>query len=409
MRGTSNPPPPEVVKALLTCDAVCFDVDSTVITEEGIDVLAAHLGLGPAISELTASAMNGSIPFHTALAQRLDLLRPSLSAIQSCLQAHPLQLTPGFLLLLATLRRHGKRVFLITGGFLQMLYPALLGALDVSVDDCYSNVLIFDERGEYLAFDATQPTSMSGGKGRAVAMIMSGGRGWVERVVMVGDGMTDVEARPPALCMIGYGGVVVREPVKQRCDWFITDWRELMHVFQAADAGATLWHDRTDEAAEAKASSADAAHDHSGSAGDGKEKGRKQMDEAAVGEKKVKEHKLPVAPSPPLQPPASLPSASLPPPTPPPPPSKPPLTAEERRAQAEQAKAAVEAALASFTPRVNSRPSASTSTSSGAVAGLNSPAAMPLATVQSKGEPSQPSVQVVSSDSMDTTSPASNV
>ena len=40
--------------ALSNANAVCFDVDSTVIQEEGIDVLAGHLGVGDAVTELTA-------------------------------------------------------------------------------------------------------------------------------------------------------------------------------------------------------------------------------------------------------------------------------------------------------------------------------------------------------------------
>ncbi len=38
---------------LRNSDAVCFDVDSTVINEEGIDVLAAYKGAGSAVAELT--------------------------------------------------------------------------------------------------------------------------------------------------------------------------------------------------------------------------------------------------------------------------------------------------------------------------------------------------------------------
>ena len=34
-----------------TCDAVCFDVDSTVIDHEGIDALAAYLGKGEEVAE----------------------------------------------------------------------------------------------------------------------------------------------------------------------------------------------------------------------------------------------------------------------------------------------------------------------------------------------------------------------
>ena len=56
-------------RCLRSADAVCFDVDSTVITSEGIDDLAAFLGCGDKVAELTAQAMGGDMPFHEALSQ----------------------------------------------------------------------------------------------------------------------------------------------------------------------------------------------------------------------------------------------------------------------------------------------------------------------------------------------------
>lgn len=49
---------------------------------------------------------------------------------------------------------------------------------------------------------------------------------------MVGDGVTDLEARPPAAFFIGYGGVVTREKVRSNADLFITDWSELLSQMQ---------------------------------------------------------------------------------------------------------------------------------------------------------------------------------
>ncbi|CBK19509.1 Phosphoserine phosphatase [Caenorhabditis elegans] len=43
-------------------------------------------------------------------------------------------------------------------------------------------------------------------------------------VVMVGDGATDVEASPPADAFIGFGGNVIREGVKARAKWYVTDF-----------------------------------------------------------------------------------------------------------------------------------------------------------------------------------------
>ena len=57
-------------------------MDSTVITTEGIDDLAAYLGCGDKVAELTAQAMQGSMPFHEALAKvRIKNTPPHLSLL----------------------------------------------------------------------------------------------------------------------------------------------------------------------------------------------------------------------------------------------------------------------------------------------------------------------------------------
>ena len=81
-------------EAIKKADAVCFDVDSTVITEEGIDVLATSLGVGDAVSKLTASAMGGTTLFQNALKARLDLIKPSIENLENIQKEHPLQFTP---------------------------------------------------------------------------------------------------------------------------------------------------------------------------------------------------------------------------------------------------------------------------------------------------------------------------
>merc|ERR1712054_578758 len=53
----------KVVKLWQGCDAVCFDVDSTVCTDEGIDELAAFMGKGEEVAEWTMKAMNGNVSF----------------------------------------------------------------------------------------------------------------------------------------------------------------------------------------------------------------------------------------------------------------------------------------------------------------------------------------------------------
>jgi phosphoglycolate phosphatase-like HAD superfamily hydrolase len=53
-----------------------------------------------------------------------------------------------------------------------------------------------------------------------------------ECVIMVGDGVTDMEAKPPAAAFIGFGGKAVREKVKAGADWFVTDFNDLIQALR---------------------------------------------------------------------------------------------------------------------------------------------------------------------------------
>ena len=59
---------------------VFFDVDSTLVTIEGIDVLGAG---HPEIAQLTERAMNGEIALEDVYAKRLEIIRPRRDAIET--------------------------------------------------------------------------------------------------------------------------------------------------------------------------------------------------------------------------------------------------------------------------------------------------------------------------------------
>ena len=67
---------------------VFFDVDSTLVTIEGIDVLADG---NPEIAKLTDAAMNGEIPLDQVYARRLEMIRP-----RRCARRRPIITWSGF-------------------------------------------------------------------------------------------------------------------------------------------------------------------------------------------------------------------------------------------------------------------------------------------------------------------------
>lgn len=208
-----------------SCSAVCFDVDSTVIREEGVDVLAAFTNCGNEVAALTASAMGGTMLFQDALKARLDIIRPSHSSIAACNSAHPPNLSSGIVELINKLHSNGKMVFLVSGGFHQMIEP-IAEAVNVPSHRIFANKILFDGEGNYSNYDEEQPTSRDGGKAKVVQQLKD--ELGLTSVVMVGDGATDMQAKPPADAFIGYGGVVERDVVKEGADWFITDFQELI-------------------------------------------------------------------------------------------------------------------------------------------------------------------------------------
>ncbi|XP_054013002.1 phosphoserine phosphatase isoform X1 [Hylaeus anthracinus] len=208
-------------------DAVTFDVDSTVIQEEGIDELAKFCGKGDQVTALTSQAMQGNLTFQQSLMERLNIIKPSYTQVKQFLESHPPKLTPGIKALVTALQAHKKQVFLVSGGFHCVIAPVAV-LLDIPLEHVFANKLKFYFTGEYAGFDENQPTAASGGKAKVIEYLKK--ELGCKTVVHIGDGATDLETISIADTFIGYGGNVVRESVKIGAPWFITDFNELANA-----------------------------------------------------------------------------------------------------------------------------------------------------------------------------------
>ncbi|KAL9227319.1 hypothetical protein vseg_003021 [Gypsophila vaccaria] len=221
-------PSKEVLHLWRNVEAVCFDVDSTVCIDEGIDEFAEFCGAGKAVAEWTSRAMNGSVTFQEALAARLSLINPSLAQLQDFLEKRPPRLSPGIADLVKKLKAKNIEVYLVSGGFRQMINP-VASILDIPLENIFANQMLFRNSGEFLGFDENEPTSRSGGKPVAVQRIRKA-HGY-KTLAMIGDGATDLEARQPggADLFICYGGVQHREAVAAKADWLVFSFKDLIN------------------------------------------------------------------------------------------------------------------------------------------------------------------------------------
>jgi phosphoserine phosphatase len=98
---------------------VVFDVDSTLITGEVIEMLAAHAGREAEVAAVTAAAMRGELDFADSLHQRVATLA-GLDAVALEKVRNEVRLTPGARTLVRTLKRMGYRCGIVSGGFTQV-------------------------------------------------------------------------------------------------------------------------------------------------------------------------------------------------------------------------------------------------------------------------------------------------
>lgn len=110
---------------------VMMDVDSTLIQQEVIELLAAKAGAERAVKEITDSAMRGEIDFAEALQARVALLQGLPAAVIDEVRRE-ITLTPGARTLIRTLHRLGHTVAAVSGGFIEVIEP-LLTELGISL------------------------------------------------------------------------------------------------------------------------------------------------------------------------------------------------------------------------------------------------------------------------------------
>jgi phosphoserine phosphatase len=103
---------------------VLLDMDSTLIQQEVIDLLADKCGVGQEVVAITESAMRGELDFAASLTTRVKLLAGADAQVIESVKAG-ITLTPGARTLIRTLHKLGHKVGVVSGGFLDVIEPLL--------------------------------------------------------------------------------------------------------------------------------------------------------------------------------------------------------------------------------------------------------------------------------------------
>ena len=175
---------------------IVMDVDSTLIQDEVIDLLAARAGCAAEVAKVTESAMRGELDFAASLRERTALLAGLDASVLESVRSG-LRLTPGARTLIRTLKRLGYKCGIVSGGFTVVIEPL---AASLGIDYAAANRLeVADGK---LTGRVLDPIIDREGKTEALRKFARAAGVPLSQTVAVGDGAND-------LGMIGAAGLGV--------------------------------------------------------------------------------------------------------------------------------------------------------------------------------------------------------
>jgi phosphoserine phosphatase len=182
---------------------VVMDVDSTLIQDEVIELLAAHAGREAEVADVTAAAMRGELDFAESLRARVAVLAGLPVEVLAEVRA-AIRLTPGARTLVRTLKRLGFTVAVVSGGFLEIVGDL---ARELDIDHAHANRL--EVRDGVLTGRVVGEIVDRAGKAAALRRFAEQERLPLSRTVAIGDGANDLDM----LAVAGLGIAFNAKPI----------------------------------------------------------------------------------------------------------------------------------------------------------------------------------------------------
>ena len=177
---------------------VQFDVDSTFIEQEAIELLAAKAGVLQQVSGITASAMRGELDFEESLRARVGLLKGLPESVIEAVQKE-ITMTDGAQELVETLHAQGHSVALVSGGFIDIIKP-MINSLSITYYKA-NQLAILDG---FLTGELVGPVIDRAAKGAALHEFASASGVELVNTVAIGDGANDLDMMAAAGLSIAF-------------------------------------------------------------------------------------------------------------------------------------------------------------------------------------------------------------
>ncbi|MDQ6718667.1 MAG: HAD-IB family phosphatase [Gemmatimonadota bacterium] len=207
-------------------NTLILDVDSTLCGVEGIDWLAKQKGsdVTGRVARLTRQAMDGDVDLDTVYGTRLALVAPTRDDLTDLGAEYVRGISPGALDAIRAMQAAGVSVHLVSGGLLAAV-DKVAEEIQIAPENVHAVGIYFEDDGTYAGFESDSPLTKQRGKCELIASLALQGP-----VLLVGDGMTDAEAKPAVDSFAAFTAYVRRAPVVALADHVVSTFGEILEL-----------------------------------------------------------------------------------------------------------------------------------------------------------------------------------
>ncbi|TDQ75338.1 HAD-IB family phosphatase [Sphingobacterium yanglingense] len=215
-------------------DYYIIDFDSTFTQVEALDELARISLEGDPeqekvyreIERYTNLAMEGKISFRESLAGRISLLKANKGHLNKLITHLKKKVSKSFDRNREFLKNNTDTAWIVSGGFKEFITP-VVSPYGIKKENIYANTFLFDDEGNIIGYDETNPLSDEGGKVKLLQELKIQGR-----LFGIGDGYSDFQLKESGLIekFFAFTENISRQSVTEKADHVTPSFDEFLYV-----------------------------------------------------------------------------------------------------------------------------------------------------------------------------------
>ncbi len=211
-----------------------IDFDSTFTQVEALDELARislknhpdREQIYKQIEDLTNASMEGRLSFSESLENRVKLLQANREHLKQLISHLKKKVSTSFSRNTIFFKNHTDEVLIVSGGFKEFITPVVTEYY-IKKENIYANTFVFDEEGNIIGYDRTNPLSQEGGKVKLLRQMDLPGD-----IYGIGDGYSDFQLKESGIIkkFFAFTENIERKSVAEKADHITPSFDEFLYI-----------------------------------------------------------------------------------------------------------------------------------------------------------------------------------